>query len=90
MKTKEIEEFCKAAQKKKADEKKKQMALAQVIAETIPPFNGGITSQQKREAIRNNVGKYIDLMPPLSIQIDQYKIYSIVCSILASEQGLNK
>ena len=90
MKTKEIEEFCKAAQKKKADAYKKQMALAQVIAETIPPFKCVLSSQQKRGVIRNYVGKYIDLMPSVNIQIDQYKIYSIVCSILAHEQGLNE
>ena len=90
MKTKEIEEFCKAAQKNKADEKKKQIALARVIAETIPPFKCVLSSKQKREVIRNYVGKYMDRMPPVKIQIDQYKIYSIVCSILASEQGLNE
>lgn len=86
----DVEKLINDAQKNKDDEQQKYSAFARVAIETIPPFESDLTPEQKRGLIRKYVGKYMDTLPPVNFQIDQYKLYSIVCSILANEQGLNK
>lgn len=86
----DVEKLISDAQKNKDEVQQKYNAFARVAIETLPPFKNDLTAQQKRGVIRDYVGKYMDTLPPVNFPIDQHKLYSIVCSILANEQGLNK
>ncbi len=85
----DIENIIADAQQKKEEEARTYGVLALYIAETLPPFKAGMSNKEKRSFIRDYVGKQADQFPPLRCYIDQHKLYSITCTVLAKEYGLN-
>ncbi len=80
----ELQKIIQEAERKKSEEAKKYYALAQFIATIMPPLDG-LTNKEKRTVICNCSGQQADKQD----NIAHYKLYSLVCNILARDYGLN-